>query len=214
MTLGGVIYLLSIADKRMKGTTLRNLEMFHQLCGNEALARVVLGTTNWGEVKEHVGEMREQQLANTFWNDVTAPGSKLLRFDKTEKKSSRAFLDAILDQLKFDGNEEILDDSVLRIQDELVELERRIPETAAGKKLRYTLEQLREIQKNEANSETAAALAASITKQIAELRISLPRKIYLAFFVSRLKILHILANFAFGRGKILSSIHWHLVWIS
>ena len=188
------------------GTTRRNLDMFSQLCGDKALARVVLGTTNWGEVNELVGEMREQQLAKTFWNTMTASGSKLLRFDRTEG-SAWAFLDAILDQLEFGENEEILNDSVPRIQNELVDLERRIPETEAGKKLRYTLDQLREIQKDEANSEKAAALAASITKQIAELRISLPRKIYLAFFVSRLKILHILANFAFGRGKILSSIH-------
>ena len=45
MKLGGVIYLQSIADKRMMGTTRRNLDMFSQLCGDKALARVVLGTT-------------------------------------------------------------------------------------------------------------------------------------------------------------------------
>jgi hypothetical protein len=188
MTLGGVVYLLSIADKRMKGTTRRNLDMFHQLCGDKALARVVLGTTNWGEVDENVGGKREEQLANTFWNSMTASGSKLLRFDKTER-SARAFVDAILGELKFDGNGEILDDNVLQIQDELVELERRIPETAAGKELRYTLEQLREMHEG-ANSEKAASLKARMEKQIAELHISLPRKLYLKFFVSRLEILH------------------------
>ena len=184
MTLGGVIYLLSIADKRMKGTTRRNLDMFHQLCGDKALARVVLGTTNWGEVEEDVGKNRETQLAKTFWKPMTASGSKLLRFYKTEE-SAVTFVDAILGRLK-SGEE----DNVLRIQNELVELERRIPETDAGKELRYTLQQLLEMQKEGANSETVAPLLESIKKQIAELRISLPRKIYLKVFVSRLKIRH------------------------
>ena len=48
MKLGGVIYLLSIADEEMK--TRRNVDMFHQLCGDKALEKVVFGTTNWGEI--------------------------------------------------------------------------------------------------------------------------------------------------------------------
>ena len=190
MKLGGVIYLLSIADKRLMNTTRRNLDIFYQLCGEKALARVVLGTTNWGEVEENVGEKREEQLAKTFWNTMTASGSKSLRFDQTER-SARAFLDAILDQLEFGENGEILNDNVLQIQNEIVDLERRIPETAAGKELRYTLKQLLEIQKKEGHSEMASVLSASLKKQIDELHISLPRKLYLKFVVSRLEILHI-----------------------
>ena len=125
MTLGGVIYLLSIADKRMKGATRRNLDMFHHLCGNKAFARVVLGTTNWGEVEEDVGLNREQQLVETFSKPMTTSGSKFLRFDKTER-SAQVFVDAILGQLKFGGNE-ILDDNVLRT---LNELDRKVWETA------------------------------------------------------------------------------------
>jgi hypothetical protein len=43
------------------------------------------------------------------------------------------------------------------------------------------------MQKDETDREKAAALSASIEKQIAELRISLPRKLYLLLFVSRLE---------------------------
>ena len=182
MKLGGVIYLQSIADKRMKGTTRRNLDMFCQLCGDKAFERVVLGTTNWGEVDKNVAKKREHQLTNNFWNTMIALGSRSLPFDQT-KESARAFLDVILSQLEFGENEEIMSDKVLRIQNELVELDRKIPETSAGQELRYSLKQLREMQEEG----EATALAASIEKQIADLRISLPRRLMLKFFVSRLE---------------------------
>ena len=172
MTLGGVIYLLSIAERRMTGKTRRDLDMFLQLCGDKALAKVVLGTTNWGEVDETVGQKREEQLAKTFWNPMTASGSKFLRFDRTER-SARAFLDAILGQLEFGENGEILNNNVMQIQNEIVDLGRRIPETSAGKELRYTLKQLLERQKEEEISEEVAVLSASLKKQIDELQISL-----------------------------------------
>ena len=182
MTLGGVIYLLSIADKRMKGTTRRNLDMFYQLCGDKALEKVVLGTTNWGvsEIDREMEPKREEQLAKNFWNKSKTSSGSLRRFDKT-KESAVAFVDAILEQL--DSAEK---DNVLRIQKELVELERRIPETDAGKELHYTLKQLLEMQKEGINPETAAPLLESLKKQIAELHISFPRKFFLKFFVSRL----------------------------
>ena len=183
MKLGGVIYLLSITEK-MRGTTRKNLDMFNRLCGDKALSSVFLGTTKWGEVDENLGKNREQQLAENFFKGMTASGSKVLRFDRTEK-SARAFLDAILGQLKFGKNEVILNDSVLQIQNEIVELERRIPETAAGKELRYTLAQLLEMQKEGANTEKEAPLLSSLKKQIDELKIPLSRKILL-LFVSRL----------------------------
>ena len=108
MKLGGVIYLQSIANKRMKGTTRRNLDMFRQLCGDKAFERVVLGTTNWEKVDENVGRMREQQLAKNFWNTMITLGSKSLRFDQT-KRTAQGFLDVI-----FSENEKILNDNILR----------------------------------------------------------------------------------------------------
>ena len=84
--------------------TRRNLFMLLlcRLCGDNALARVVLGTTHWEDVDEDGRKMHEQQLAKT-WNDSS---SKLLRFDLTES-CARAFLDVILCQLEFGGNEKI-----------------------------------------------------------------------------------------------------------
>ena len=79
--------------------------MLCQLCGDNALAKVVLGTTHWGEVDENKGKMHEQQFNKTFWKDS---GLKSLRFDRKES-SARAFLDVILGQLEFGGNEVILE---------------------------------------------------------------------------------------------------------
>ena len=174
MILGGVIYLLSITDK-VNSTTRKNFDMFHRLCGDKALSKVVLGTTKWGQVGVGIGEMREQEFAGTIWSPMIASGSKMLRFDNTEK-SARAFLDSILGELKVGGNKGILNDNVLRIQSEIVDHDWRIPETVAGTELSYTLEQLREfgILKDEANFEKQASLA-RMGKQNAESHMSLPR---------------------------------------
>jgi hypothetical protein len=110
MKLGGVIYLLNIAENRMKGTTLRNLDMFSQLCGDNAFARIVLGTTNWGEIDKDVGEKHERQLDKTFWSIMTSLGSKSLRFEQTHA-SALVFLDAILNKLEFGADEVSLNGS-------------------------------------------------------------------------------------------------------
>ena len=118
MKLGGVIYLQSIADKRMKSMTRRNLDMLCHLYGDKFF---VFGTTNWGEVDENVGKKREQQLVTFWnWNLKTDLGSKSLRFDQT-KGSARGFLDVILSQLEYGENEDILSDNVLRNDPEMKE---------------------------------------------------------------------------------------------
>ena len=201
MKLGGVIYLHSISETKMRGATNKNLGVFQRLCGDKALARVVLGTTNWGEVNKERGEVRERQLATTFWKTMIDSGSKMLRFDDT-KESARAFLNAILGQLKFDENGEIKNDIALRIQKELVELDRSIPETAASQKLRSTP------KKKESNSdESDKAAPKFIEERIAELYVS--RRRLLKIFVSRQRFSTFMANFTFG--SVYEIIHFKLV---
>ena len=117
--------------------------MFHQLCGDKALARVILGTTNWGEVDEKKEKLegREKELATTFLKTMIDSGSKMLRFVQT-KESAWAFLDAILGQ--FYKNEKIENDIPLQIQKEIVEHGRSIPETAAGQELKRHREKKKE----------------------------------------------------------------------
>ena len=103
MKLGGVICLLSIADKRRKD---KNFDKLHQLFGDQKFSRVVLGTTNWGKVDKNVGVQNEQQYM-TFGNTITASGSKLLRFDM-KQESAVVFVDTILDRLKSAEDDENL----------------------------------------------------------------------------------------------------------
>ena len=116
--------------------------MFHQLCGDKALARVIFGTTNWGEVDEEKGKDREKELATTLKTMIDS-GSRMLRFVQT-KESAWAFLDAILSQLEFYENGKIKNDIPLRIQKEIVEHGRSIQETAAGQKLKRQREKKKE----------------------------------------------------------------------
>jgi hypothetical protein len=189
MKLGGVIYLQSIAEKRMEGTTRRNLDMFHQLCGEDALTKVVLGTTNWGEVTLTVGEERERQLRHNFWKKMIDLGSEVCRFENMQE-SAQAMLGIILHKIekrKPDGGTADVNDAALQIQKELVDLQRSLPETKAGKELRHSLQQLLSMETEMAkdgNPEGKATLAArkqKILQQIRDLQIPLSRRI-LAFF--------------------------------
>jgi hypothetical protein len=175
MKLGGVIYLQTIAEKRMKGTTLRNLKMFRRLCGEKALDMVVLGTTNWGEVDEGVGKRREDQLQNNFWKDMISQGSQVLRFYK-DQPSAQAFLHSILGRY-----ERVDNDRNLLIQQELTKLQRYIPETEAGAELRYTIQQVLDMQRGNVDSEEDAALLQRLQQQLKALRIPFMRRLFKRF---------------------------------
>jgi hypothetical protein len=181
MQLGGVIYLQSIAEKRMKGTTRRNLDMFRRLCGKDALSQVVLGTTNWGDISEDVGKRRESQLVEGFWKELKA--SNIKRFYQTQE-SAQDLLDVILGQLNKSLN-------ILQVQEELVTLAKIIPTTAAGKELRYTLEQVLAMQSMGDESERMKELMTSVRKQVDELRIPLGWRIKRFFMVNLAQLLEI-----------------------
>ncbi|KAG1904149.1 uncharacterized protein F5891DRAFT_977040 [Suillus fuscotomentosus] len=120
---------------RMFGTSRKNLDMFRRLCGEDAEKNVILVTTKWSEVREEVGESREQQLKSSFWQEMIAHGSQVARFLKPD-----------LPESAWDVLEPILANTAeavaLRIQQELVDWGKLIPETDAGNALRATLKEL------------------------------------------------------------------------
>jgi len=168
MKLAGVIYLHEISQTRMLGTTRKNLEMFRKLCGDDALSSVILGTTKWSEVAPKVGDERVKQLQDNFWQDMIEKGSKVFKFLNT-RESAWEMVDYLLKEHK---------DSVdfLQLQKELVDLQKIIPYTDAGKELRYTLEELLKIQKGKATVEQLQKVKAAI--QALKVPISLRLKMF------------------------------------
>ncbi|KAG1740777.1 kinase-like domain-containing protein, partial [Suillus paluster] len=80
VTLSGILFFHRITESRMRGTPLRNLSVFKELCGTNALENVILTTTMWDEVLEHIGSQREQQLKTQFWQEMMSHGSRTARF--------------------------------------------------------------------------------------------------------------------------------------
>ncbi|KAF5539157.1 hypothetical protein FPHYL_12327 [Fusarium phyllophilum] len=67
--LHGIIYLHRISDVRMQGSAKKNLVTFKELCGEDALKKVVLASTMWDIVPAEKATKREQELKDTpeFW---------------------------------------------------------------------------------------------------------------------------------------------------
>ncbi|WPH02106.1 P-loop containing nucleoside triphosphate hydrolase protein [Acrodontium crateriforme] len=130
--LNGIIYLQSIMDPRMYGSSLRNLKMFKDLCGENPMKNVMLVTTRWGVAKkagsEEIAADHENQLQSKeeFWEPMVRRGANLARFEDT-KESALSIIDLMINQKPI----------VLQIQSELVDDGKNLIETTAG----YTLNQ-------------------------------------------------------------------------
>lgn len=124
--LTAILYLHRISDNRMAGSPLRNLKMFNQLCGDGALTNVVLVTTMWSKVRREVGEQRQQDLQNNFWKDMLVgdKAATTARFDMTYDSAW-----AVITGKSSGERHELL------VQEEMVDLDRRLSETKAGKML-------------------------------------------------------------------------------
>jgi hypothetical protein len=66
---------------------LKNLRVFGEVCGDEALPRVLLVTTMWDQVDEAYGEIRERELKNTFWRAMLAQTARTTRHDGDYKSA-------------------------------------------------------------------------------------------------------------------------------
>ena len=133
MKLTGIIYLHEISQTGMFRTAHKNLDMFRKLCGDGALRNVVLGTMKWDEVELEVGQRREQELKNIHWKEMLEQGSVIMQVN-ADSSSVWEIVNRIL------NNDRV---QYVRIQEELLELRRVIPDTDAGKILLHTLEDLR-----------------------------------------------------------------------
>ncbi|KAH7253014.1 P-loop containing nucleoside triphosphate hydrolase protein [Fusarium solani] len=129
-----------------------NLKMFQQLCGDEAFGHVLLATSMWDtldEASKDVGDQREQELMSRaeFWGTMYKSGSQVARWLGNER-SAQSIVGKIIEVHDKAG------EAVLKIQQEMVNEDKDLDETAAG----------REVQRE------IAAAKAQLQEEIKELR--------------------------------------------
>ncbi|PVF99834.1 hypothetical protein CPB86DRAFT_262403 [Serendipita vermifera] len=78
-----ILYLHKISDNRMAGSVRESLKFFSTLCNQEEPPNVIFVTTMWGHVSDEIGDRREEQLKNLFWNDIITDDSQVKRFKDT-----------------------------------------------------------------------------------------------------------------------------------
>jgi hypothetical protein len=137
--LAGIVYLHDISLTRME-PTLESLNIFQKLCGKDALKRVVLCTTKWSDTYQEDGERRVDQLKENSWKEMMESGSTVRKFEDSQKSA----WDVIVPIVEEDRIGKM---DALQIQEELVEAKKLIPNTEAGRQLRYTLDELLKILK-------------------------------------------------------------------
>ena len=127
LKLNGIIYLQSIQDPRMYGSSLRNLKMFKDLCGESPLKNVVLATNRWEDVRKCGQEQQacdkevELRTKPEFWQPLLARGSQMLRCEDTYA-SAISIIRTFMNKTP----------ELLQIQQELVEEDKKLIETKAG----------------------------------------------------------------------------------
>jgi len=133
--LSGIIYLHRIVDIRMEGSSVKNLRMLRELCGEKNFSNVILCTTMWDKVDEEEGRRREEELKSkeTFWGNLVSRGAQVMRhrgpdFTASARKIAESFIQK--------------DTIVLQLQEELG-LNGSLSDTSAGRVLTSEIEDMK-----------------------------------------------------------------------
>lgn len=137
----GILYLHRISDNRMGGCARKNLIMFKNLCGPQAIENVIFLTTFWEKVTEEVGKSREMTLQSTedFWGFFVRRGAKVDRH-WNNSDSALSTIARFVPGLADKPPAEIK----LAIQSELVDSGKSLNETSAGLELQSEFQNERE----------------------------------------------------------------------
>lgn len=139
--LAGIIYLHRISDNRLAGSALKNLRIFKCLCGENAFKHVMLVTSMWDTVKTRKDEVlaveRETQLVNDdgFWKDMHQRGSLVARWAGSADAAEKMIEDILATRNRHGS-------ATLQIQKELVDDEKDLDQTTAGRELYKEFEEL------------------------------------------------------------------------
>ncbi|EAU89197.2 hypothetical protein CC1G_08604 [Coprinopsis cinerea okayama7 len=138
MTLAGIIYVHDITDDRLDSTALRNLSLFHEICGSDAFSQVTILTSKWQQLGEAVrgpAEDRETELlSNPQWKSMTQHGAEVNSLRSAESNAAR---DVVISLLSRPQAREYR--MKLKIQVELIDQNRTLPQTGAGRQLKSIL---------------------------------------------------------------------------
>jgi hypothetical protein len=148
MKLGGVIYMYDISAKRLTGSTHLNLKMLEKLCGSKAFDKVIIGTTKWSSRgDDHAAQYRLEELKRDYWDVLIRKGATVQRIGN-DQESGKAVVRALLEtpsNQRQESNFKI----ALKIQQELVDEEKLVPRTEAGKTLNFSMKDLLKAKKQE-----------------------------------------------------------------
>jgi len=108
-----------------------NLRMFEKLCGKNAFQNVILTTTMWDKVDALAGLEREKELRSGCWKGMINQGSKTVRYRNT-RDSAWDILDSVIGHTRV----------AMLLQEQMVDMQRQLRETDAGKTLYNDLESL------------------------------------------------------------------------
>jgi hypothetical protein len=71
----------------MSGSAMKNLRLFSNICGKDAMPNVVIVTTMWSRVGKEEGIAREEVLKREVWDDILGEGFDVKRFDDTHESA-------------------------------------------------------------------------------------------------------------------------------
>ncbi|KAI6006318.1 P-loop containing nucleoside triphosphate hydrolase protein [Pisolithus orientalis] len=175
--LAGVIYTHRISDNRMSGSVCKNLDLFGRLCGDKAAQCVRLVTTMWDNRRPEntaLWENRVSQLEGNFWKPLISLGARHENFLNTQE-SAWSIVNGLVGartpvvQGEVDTARKLDEGSVLLIQEEMVDAEKKFNETSAGKAL-YSRFRSVLLEQKEALKQLANALAEQDPNTVEQLR--------------------------------------------
>lgn len=136
--LTGIIYLHPISDRRVTQHSIKNLEMFKKLCGENNLQNVVLATTFWDRVGDVEGGRREVELRENFWSLLLALGAKTARHYGT-RQSAVDIVSTLLGNKPF----------YVQLQEEMGRGHKSLKDTSAGQEVMLELQRIKEKHERE-----------------------------------------------------------------
>ena len=124
----------------MRGSSLRNLNMFKELIGNEFHKNLTLGMTCWSLVPLHIALDRETELKtdSTFWKAMISKGARVERIPEEVIKAR----DLVYEIASHDA-------IALQTQRDVVDLGKSLSSLSVAKTVDYELEELHKQQEAE-----------------------------------------------------------------